>query len=101
VVRRCRPHTDQRAPPPTPQHQICDARGRLIGRVDLAYPHSKIAIEYEGDHHRERTHFRRDIARYNALRQAGWLVLRFTADDVLHHPQRLIDQVTNALDERR
>jgi hypothetical protein len=92
---------DGGAPAPTPQYEVRDANGCLIGRVDLAYPHGKIAIEYEGDHHRERTQFRRDITRVNALRQAGWLVLRFTADDVLHHPRRVIDHVTTAVQERR
>ncbi|MFG2009700.1 endonuclease domain-containing protein [Micromonospora sp. NPDC048868] len=69
--------------------------------VDLAYPRWRIAIEYEGDHHRERAHFQRDVARLNALRAAGWLVLRFTADDVLRHPARIVRLVTDAIQERR
>jgi very-short-patch-repair endonuclease len=59
------------------------------------------ALEYEGDHHRERGQFRRDIARVNALRQAGWLVLRFTADDVLRDPDRVVVLVAAAIRERR
>ncbi|GAB2925124.1 hypothetical protein GCM10027280_10510 [Micromonospora polyrhachis] len=89
------------APPLTAQHDVHDARGRFLGRMDLAYPRWRIAIEYEGDHHRERGHFRRDVARLNALRAAGWLVLRFTADDVLRHPTRIIRQVNRAIHERR
>lgn len=92
---------DAGAPPPTSQHEVRGKDGRLIGRVDLAYPRWRIAIEYEGDHHRERVQFRRDVARANALRDAGWLVLRFTADDVLRNPSSVIRHVAKAIMERR
>jgi very-short-patch-repair endonuclease len=45
--------------------------------------------------------FRRDVARANALRDAGWLVLRFTADDVLRNPSSVIRHVAKAIMERR
>ncbi|BCB86821.1 DUF559 domain-containing protein [Phytohabitans suffuscus] len=92
---------DAGLPPPVAQHDVRDAQGRFIGRVDLAYPRWRIAIEYEGDHHRERAHFRQDVHRLNALRAAGWLVLRFTADDVLGHPGRTAAQIATAIAERR
>jgi hypothetical protein len=92
---------DAGAPAPIPQYEVRDADGLFLARVDLAYPQWRIALEYEGDHHRERARFRRDIARVNALRQAGWLVLRFTADDVLRSPDRVVDQVLAAIRERR
>ncbi|MFB6393950.1 DUF559 domain-containing protein [Polymorphospora sp. 2-325] len=88
-------------PTPVLQFEIHDGRGGFIGRVDLAYPQWRIAIEYEGNHHRERSQFRRDIARLNALRAQGWLVLRFTADDVLRQPARLLALVCQAVQERR
>jgi hypothetical protein len=92
---------DAGAPPPTPQHEVRASDGHLIGRVDLAYPGWRIAIEYEGDHHRERAQFRRDITRVNALRDAGWLVLRFTAYDVLKNPRHVVAHVARAIMERR
>jgi hypothetical protein len=92
---------DAGLPRPVAQHEVFNARGRLIGRVDLAYPEWRIAIEYEGDHHRERDRFRQDVHRLNALRAAGWLVLRFTADDVLRHPERTAGQIVAAIGERR
>jgi hypothetical protein len=91
---------DAGAPTPIPQYEVRDDDGRFIARVDLAYPQWRIALEYEGDHHRERAQFRRDIRRANALRQAGWLVLRFTADDVLRRPRDVVDQVAAAIRER-
>ncbi|MEV4492213.1 DUF559 domain-containing protein [Micromonospora coxensis] len=87
--------------PVTAQHDVLDARGRFVGRVDLAWPALRVAVEYDGDHHRERAHFRQDVARLNALRAAGWLVLRFTADDVLRHPARTVALVAGALRERQ
>ena len=66
-------------PRPVAQFEVRDAAGRLIGRVDLAYPEWRIAIEYDGDHHRGRVAYRDDQRRANALRVAGWTVLRFTA----------------------
>jgi hypothetical protein len=89
--------TDAGLPSPTSQHHVCDRAGRFVGRVDLAYPESRVAIEYEGDHHRGRRQFRLDVARLNALREAGWVVLRFTADDVLRRPADVARQVSNAL----
>jgi hypothetical protein len=91
---------DSGAPTPVPQYEVRDEDGRFLARVDLAYPQWRIALEYEGDHHRERATFRRDIARVNALRHAGWLVLRFTADDVLRHPDRVVDHVLAVIRER-
>ncbi|MFI6128009.1 endonuclease domain-containing protein [Micromonospora sp. NPDC051141] len=86
--------------PLTAQHEI-RAAGRFVARVDLACPVLRLAIEYDGDHHRERAHFRRDVARLNALRAAGWVVLRFTADDVLRRPDATVALVRQALAERR
>ncbi|WP_433314146.1 DUF559 domain-containing protein [Micromonospora chersina] len=86
--------------PLTAQHDVHDARGRFVARVDLAWPALRVAVEYDGDHHRERAHFRQDVARLNALRAAGWLVVRFTADDVLRHPHATVALVRQALRER-
>lgn len=88
---------DAGLPPAVAQHEIRSSAGRLLGRVDLAWPELRLAIEYEGDHHRERGQFRRDVARLNALRAAGWTVLRFTAEDVLRQPERTVRQVTAAM----
>jgi hypothetical protein len=87
---------DAGLPPPTAQVTV-RRDGRFVARVDLGYPQWRVAIEYEGDHHRGQRQFRRDVARLNALREAGWVVLRFTADDVLRRPGDLIRQVSRAL----
>jgi hypothetical protein len=39
-------------------------------------------LEYEGDHHRiDRRQFNRDIARFEALPDLGWITVRVTAED--------------------
>lgn len=92
---------DAGLPPGIAQYEIRNSGGRFVARVDLAWPELRLAIEYEGDHHRERGQFRRDVARLNALRAAGWTVLRFTADDVLRRPDRTVRQIVAAISELR
>lgn len=84
-------------PEPVPQYEVFDSIGRLIGRLDLAYPDLKVALEYDGDHHRERDQFRRDAVRLNHLRLLGWTVLRFTADDLLRNRSRMLAQIRAVL----
>jgi hypothetical protein len=91
---------DAGLPAPVPQYQIFAGR-RFLARVDFAYPSRKTAIEYEGDHHRERHAFRFDVARLNDLHAAGWQVIRLTADDVLRMPEQMIGRVATALRANR
>jgi very-short-patch-repair endonuclease len=79
-------------PRPESQVEVRDAAGQLIARVDLAYRKQRIGIEYEGDHHRERQAFRRDLARVNALMAAEWRIIRASADDV-RNPDKLLEQI--------
>ena len=56
--------------------------GEIVAVLDMGWEGVKIALEYEGDHHRtDRRQFRRDIARYEALADLGWLAIRVTAED--------------------
>ncbi|GIJ43481.1 hypothetical protein Val02_03670 [Virgisporangium aliadipatigenens] len=84
-------------PEPVVQHDVFDAAGRFVGRLDLAYPERRVGLEYDGDHHRGRDTFRRDAVRLNRLRLAGWTVLRFTADDLTHAQARMLAQIRAAL----
>jgi very-short-patch-repair endonuclease len=51
-------------------------------RIDLALPKWKVAIEYQGDYHRERDQWRRDMTRISRLESAGWVVVQINADDL-------------------
>lgn len=65
--------------------------------LDLAYPHARIAIEYDGDGHRtDRARWRADLHKDEVLHRLGWTVLRISADD-LHHPRRFLQRLRAAL----
>jgi hypothetical protein len=88
-------------PRPEVNHVIRNNEGQFIAMVDVAFPGQHLAIEYEGDHHRtDRATWRRDISRVRALEDAGWSVLRITADDV-RDPLPFLDQVRRRLRSQR
>jgi hypothetical protein len=66
-------------PAPVPQYVVRDRRGGFVGRLDLAWPDARIAVEYDGDHHRERLQHSRDLRRHNDLRALGWTVIQVDA----------------------
>lgn len=75
--------------------------GDWLARPDLSYPALRIAIEYDGDHHRtDRRQWLRDIGRRRVLEDAGWLVIVVTADDVLRRPEQLVERVRRAIASR-
>ena len=78
---RLRLHLIQaRLPHPTVQLELHDATGRFLGRADLYYPDRRLIIEYDGENHKER--IPQDLRRQNALVNAGFHLLRFTAGDL-------------------
>ena len=87
-------------PQPEVQHWVEGPAGQRA-RLDLAYADLRIGIEYDGDQHRDRGEFAADRRRDNWLGQLGWLVLRFTADDVLRKPDSVAAQVRSVLFRRR
>lgn len=82
---------------PRPQVQVAlhGPTGEFVGRVDLYYPSRRLAIEYDGGHHRDR--LIEDTRRQNAILRAGYGLLRFTAPDVLRTPDATVAQVRAAL----
>ena len=84
-------------PAPALQHRVYDERGGFLARLDLAYVAERLGVEYDGECHFDARSVRKDLRRQNALRAAGWSLLRFTSEDVFRHPQRLVAQVRAAL----
>ena len=88
-------------PAPTPQHEVRDGRGKLLARVDLAYPEAKIAIELLGKQfHYTPKGFERDPERRNRLEVRGWIVLEFTWRRYVDTPNRICHEVAEALHRR-
>ena len=68
-------------PPPTVNAEIVLSNGETF-RPDLSWPRFKVAIDYEGDHHRVgRDQWNRDIRRFRSFRDENWRVYRATAED--------------------
>jgi very-short-patch-repair endonuclease len=83
-------------PEPRINFDIRDGAGRFIGEGDLVYLEKKVLIEYEGDGHREKRQFRRDISRVEEFIAAGCRVIRATGDDE-RSPSRILRIIRRAL----
>jgi very-short-patch-repair endonuclease len=75
-----------------PQFSVRDAAGDVIGRVDLAFPEQRVAVEYDGAWHAEPGQFAKDRRRLNRLVSAGWTVLHVTAAD-MRDPEGLVARI--------
>jgi len=82
-------------PPPVVNESVCDARGRFIARPDLRI--DRVIVEFDGAVHRNAQRHRDDLRRQNALIQAGFVVLRYTAGDVYGRPADIVAEVRAAL----
>lgn len=80
-------------PVPEVNFEVCDLNGRLVFRLDLSWPHLRIAVEYNGyAAHADRA--AEDAARVRDLERRGWVVVVVTADDLASTTrleQKLVD----------
>jgi very-short-patch-repair endonuclease len=83
-------------PEPVTQWEVREPGGRFLARVDLAWPQRRVAMEYDGAHHRDRSQHSRDMARQNRLSAAGWTVL-LVGIEQLRHPGPLLVQLRRLL----
>jgi hypothetical protein len=71
---------DAGLPAPEPQHWIV-VGGRPTYRLDLAYPHAKVAVEYDGREFHDNDEQRKaDAERRRWLRDHGWIVIVLDQD---------------------
>lgn len=76
--------------------ELHDRRGSFVARVDLALPVLRIAIEYEGDHHRDPEQWRKDVARRRRIEALGWIYIPVTQAD-LKNPHGIIADLGSAI----
>lgn len=89
-------------PEPESNRRVLNAHGGWLAQPDLSYPEQRIAIEYEGEHHRtDRRQWQRDIARQENVEAEGWIVLRVTARDLYQQPGPTACRVLEALHRRQ
>jgi hypothetical protein len=68
---------------PRPQTQIpvYDEYGALVAVLDMGWEDIKLALDYEGDHHRNPLRFNKDIRRHDDVTELGWMDIRVTSQD--------------------
>ncbi|EID12180.1 hypothetical protein MXEN_13991 [Mycobacterium xenopi RIVM700367] len=72
---------DAGLPTPTTQIPVLDGY-RPVAFVDMGWANYKVAVEYDGDHHRhDRRHYVKDQRRLRKLAAMGWIVVRVIAED--------------------
>jgi very-short-patch-repair endonuclease len=80
------------------QHEVRDADGRFLARLDMAWPSLRLAVEADGRaHHDTLPALYRDRVRANDLALAGWTILRFTWADLQQRPEWVVAQVRRAI----
>jgi hypothetical protein len=88
-------------PEPALNIDVADARGVFIGRVDMGWADLRIALEYDGDHHRtDRETFSHDQGRRNAFVVEDWLTIHVTAPDI-SRPAGFLERLRQAFELRR
>ncbi|WP_141013232.1 type IV toxin-antitoxin system AbiEi family antitoxin domain-containing protein [Nocardioides sambongensis] len=61
---------------PAPVAQLwVEVEGVARYRLDLAYPHARVCVEYDGEHHLDPAQRRRDLERRTHLAALGWTVI--------------------------
>lgn len=87
-------------PEPELNTAIIGPDGRRLHEPDAQWPQHRVAVEYEGPHHRTASQLERDIARAETMRSIGWVEVRLTASDARRAWARGIERVRGALRER-
>ena len=70
-------------------------------RVDLIWPPEKCVVELDGPDHLNTDKYAADRVRDRALQREGFMVLRYTNDEVLGDVARVLDDLERFLQERR
>lgn len=84
-------------PTPTVNLPIYDRTGRIIYYLDLAYEDKKLAIEYDGAYHTDRTQMNRAATRRRVLEDQGWRIITVTSLDLATDPSGIVASVRQAL----
>lgn len=85
-------------PEPELNLPLRDAQGRTIARLDESFPAYRVAVEYDGRQHAfSVTQFRRDADRWDAIRDAGWHLVRILDHHLSPDPVIAVAKVRAAL----
>ena len=74
---------DPLVPEPVLQYRVRDLRGRVVRRVDAAWPAVRVAVEFDGAaYHRSPDQIARDEQQRAKLRELGWIVIEIRHEDL-------------------
>ena len=68
-------------PRPKTQIPVYDEYGVLVAVLDMGWEDIKLALDYEGAHHRDPVRFNKDIRRHDDVTELGWIDIRVTSQD--------------------
>jgi len=81
-------------PKPQTQIPVRDEFGEAIAYLDMGWEDIKVAVEYDGEQHRnDRRQYTWDVRRLETLERRGWIVVRVVAGD---RPAEIIRRVRAA-----
>ena len=93
--------TDDGLPTPSTQYRPPWLR-HMDGRVDLAYTREQVIVEGDSQRwHGAPEAFQTDRERDNLAQLAGWIILRFTWQDITKRPRYVVSTVARALSLRQ
>lgn len=83
-------------PLPLPQHPVT-VGGRVVARLDFAYPELRLGIELDGyAYHSDQESFERDRRKLVLLSSQGWIILPFTHRQVHGQPGYVTSELVRA-----
>ncbi|WIY04542.1 hypothetical protein QRX60_12085 [Amycolatopsis mongoliensis] len=82
---------------PEVQVDVVAASGSFLGRLDLAFPAQKLAVEYDGEWHLDGIQPRLDAQRRAAIEAEGWRFVIVTKADLYGDPKRVVATVRSSL----
>jgi hypothetical protein len=77
-----------------------ELRAGVVRQPDLAYPESRVAVEYEGEGHSEAGQIIRDISREEDFSRAGWTLVRLSKRHMANDARSAVAKVRTALLDR-
>jgi very-short-patch-repair endonuclease len=82
---------------PVRQHRVHDATGTEVARLDVAWPQSQVALEYDSRTHHGPRRIEHDETRWARVEALGWTILPVTRLDLRPGEVRLRDRLTTML----
>ncbi|OZM73536.1 hypothetical protein CFN78_08320 [Amycolatopsis antarctica] len=82
---------------PEVQWNVYDRNHNFLGRLDLAFPKHKLAVEYDGRWHESPEQTAKDQYRRRRMRAAGWRFVVVTNDELSGDPGAIVAAVRAAL----